>query len=383
MDVKSNKNGGVYFPNLNSVRFIAAFLVIIHHIEQFRYIFGLKYLNSGFINIIGKLGVVLFFVLSGFLITYLLLVEKEVTQTIGIKKFYVRRILRIWPLYYLIILTALFVFPSIGFLQLPGFDKTDLYHNFSLKVICYLLIFPNLVISALGVVPFASHTWSIGTEEQFYIIWPLLMKKINNKVALMISIILIYIGARFLLGRHPESALMTGINDYLKATPIDCMAIGGAFSLVGFSNHKWMLQIKKVLFDKRIQIAVFIITVALMAKGTDFHHYQYEIYALLFGVLIINLALNKNTFLNLEESWLNYLGKISYGLYMYHPFVIIVSLKILIALQHTSNTYLYPLSIGLTIVLASVSYHFFEKPFITKKVKYTTVVSGEDAKTKD
>ncbi len=382
MDLKSNKSGNVYFPNLNSVRFIAAFLVIIHHIEQFRYIFGLKYINSGFINIIGKLGVVLFFVLSGFLITYLLLVEKEITNTIGIKKFYIRRILRIWPLYYLIILTALFLFPHISFIQLPGFDSSSLYENFSLKVLFYLLIFPNLVISALGVVPFASHTWSIGTEEQFYIIWPALMKKVENKFVLMLAIISLYIGIRAILNHYPSNTTLTAINNYLKATPIDCMAIGGIFSLIGYSTNKWMQIIKKALFDKRLQIVVFLATITLMAKGTDFHYYQYEIYAVLFGIIIINLALNKNSFINLEETWLNYLGKISYGLYMFHPLVIIVSIKILLAVQHTSNAYLYPLSILLTIGLAGLSYRFFEKPFISRKTKYTTVVSGEEAKNK-
>lgn len=66
----------VYFPNLNGLRFVAAFMVIIHHVEQFKNLFGLENIfhKSPFISIVGKLGVILFFVLSGFLITYLLLV---------------------------------------------------------------------------------------------------------------------------------------------------------------------------------------------------------------------------------------------------------------------------------------------------------------------
>ena len=89
----------IYFPNLNGLRFIAAFMVIVHHVEQFKSLFGLEnvFHESPFISIVGKLGVVLFFVLSGFLITYLLLVEEEVTGTISIKSFYIRRFLRIWP----------------------------------------------------------------------------------------------------------------------------------------------------------------------------------------------------------------------------------------------------------------------------------------------
>ena len=196
----------------------------------------------------------------------------------------------------------------------------------------------------------------------------------------MVLVILLYMGIRGILHLYPTHPFLNACNDFLKATPIDCMAIGGLFSLIGYSNHKWSLAIKKTIFNKRLQLFVFLTTVVLIAKGTDFHYFQYEIYALLFGVIIINLALNKDTFINLEEPWLNYLGKISYGLYMYHPLVIIVSIKILMAFQVTGNTYLYPVSILATIALASFSYHFLEKPFIARKTKYTTVVSGEDAK---
>src|SRR5690348_17102619 len=78
------KSVKVYFENLNAIRFIAAFMVIIHHVEQFKYILGVPGEGSKVIGMLGKLGVVLFFVLSGFLISYLLFKEKEVTKTISI-----------------------------------------------------------------------------------------------------------------------------------------------------------------------------------------------------------------------------------------------------------------------------------------------------------
>jgi peptidoglycan/LPS O-acetylase OafA/YrhL len=87
----------VYFPNLNGVRFIAALLVTITHIEQIKSMFGLPNYWDGnrneFIDIVGKLGVILFFVLSGFLITYLLLFEKKETGTIDAGEFYISRTL--------------------------------------------------------------------------------------------------------------------------------------------------------------------------------------------------------------------------------------------------------------------------------------------------
>jgi peptidoglycan/LPS O-acetylase OafA/YrhL len=94
----------IYFKGLNEIRAIAALAVLFHHVELYKYrgnIFSLYNtpLNP-FIKSLGKNGVYLFFVLSGFLITYLLLTEKSVFNKIDIKKFYIRRMLRIWPLYY-------------------------------------------------------------------------------------------------------------------------------------------------------------------------------------------------------------------------------------------------------------------------------------------
>ena len=104
----------IHFPNLNGLRFIAAFLVFIHHSEQIKGVFGMpNYWKSiPAIFEIGKLGVHLFFVLSGFLITYLLFTEIDLASKINLKNFYVRRILRIWPLYFLLVFLGLAAFPN-------------------------------------------------------------------------------------------------------------------------------------------------------------------------------------------------------------------------------------------------------------------------------
>ncbi len=100
----------VYFPGLNALRFIAASAVIITHIELLKGFFGLKsFWQNPLLYNLGGLGVYFFFVLSGFLITYLLLKEKTVLNDIKIKNFYIRRILRIWPLYFFILILGLFV----------------------------------------------------------------------------------------------------------------------------------------------------------------------------------------------------------------------------------------------------------------------------------
>ena len=98
-----------YFKNLDGIRFIGALMVIIHHIEQNKSVFGIANIwNNPVIQSIGPLGVNLFFTLSGFLITYLLLKEYNTNKTIDVKSFYIRRILRIWPLYFLLIIIGFF-----------------------------------------------------------------------------------------------------------------------------------------------------------------------------------------------------------------------------------------------------------------------------------
>ena len=117
--------GHIYFTGLNGLRFFAAIAVVITHIELIKYQSGYSdiWRNNKLIFELGSLGVIFFFVLSGFLITYLLLKEKSVTQTVAVKKFYLRRILRIWPLYYLIVLLGFLVLPNIDFIHNPYLNK--------------------------------------------------------------------------------------------------------------------------------------------------------------------------------------------------------------------------------------------------------------------
>ena len=105
----------VFFPNLNGLRFLAVLLVVIDHVEGIRSAYSLSsYWEVPAIPVLGQTGVDLFFVLSGFLITYLLLVEKERTGNLDFRAFYLRRTLRIWPLYYAMVVLGLFVLPHVA-----------------------------------------------------------------------------------------------------------------------------------------------------------------------------------------------------------------------------------------------------------------------------
>ena len=143
----------IYFSGINSLRFIAALAVIITHIELLKGVFGFKnYWKNPIIFNLGGMGVYFFFVLSGFLITYLLLVEKEKQRHIKIKDFYIRRILRIWPLYYLIVVIGFFILPRFEMFHI-SYLQNSFSENFITNVILYILILPNLAFSLFPAVP--------------------------------------------------------------------------------------------------------------------------------------------------------------------------------------------------------------------------------------
>ena len=157
-----------YFKGLDTLRAVAALVVIWGHIELLKRRENLPNLldQDGFGVPSGHIAVILFFVLSGFLITYLLINEKENTGSISFKKFYMRRVLRIWPLYYFIMLLSYFLINA----------------EYSVKTLVLCLgIFPNVAHALTAGWPSSPQLWSIGAEEQFYLFWPMLILLIPER----------------------------------------------------------------------------------------------------------------------------------------------------------------------------------------------------------
>ncbi len=386
MNTPTKSKKKVYFPNLDGLRFIAALLVIIHHIEMSKKEMGLSHVFGSsvfgeyqigtlesFVHVIGKLGVVLFFSLSGFLITYLLIIEKERTNTVAIGKFYLRRVLRIWPLYFLIVIFALFIAPHIDFLSIPEYPIEQVQSHLWIKAFLFLFFLPNLVLVGLGIIPFAGQTWSIGTEEQFYLIWPWIVSRSKNILKLLITIIVVYVLVLGLLSSNlSEHAYYHLAKRFWNAFNIDIMAIGGIAAVMVYNKA----PILKVLFTKQVQYINLAVIALLIAFGVHFPFLHFEIYGVLFTLMIMNLASNPDSVLNLEHKSLKYAGKISYGLYMYHSLVILVVLKTLQKFDMYSDYLLYPLSVIFSVIIATLSYEFFEKQFLKLKKKFVVVDSG-------
>jgi peptidoglycan/LPS O-acetylase OafA/YrhL len=386
----SGRASSVFFPSLNGLRFIAAFAVIVHHLEQIKLFFGLPslFFRWHFIKIVGELGVTLFFTLSGFLITYLLMTEKERFGTISIKQFYIRRVLRIWPLYYLVILLGLFVFPHISFFNVPIYTE-GVHYKFGIKVFFYLVLFPNIVNNLYAYMPFMAQSWSIGVEEQFYMIWPWIVKLSKNYLTVLVSIFfglllitnILYYFADLSLDISQTSnstKAVTFAYKFLALMRISCMAIGGIGAYFLYNNNTKFLR---PVFLPTTQIAVVVSILAMMFLGVEIPRVNHEFYALFFIVLILNLAGNPKSVFSLEFKWLDYLGKISYSIYMWHGVAIILGLHAARFFNPNmdtafANIIYYLTTFGLTFVIASLSYEFFEKRFLKYKNLFAKVHSS-------
>lgn len=380
----------VFFPSLNGLRFIAAFVVIIHHLEQIKLFFGLPsaFQEWHFIKIVGELGVTLFFTLSGFLITYLLLAEKEKYKTIDVKKFYIRRILRIWPLYYLIIILGLFVLPHLDFFQIPIYTEGGQY-RFGIKVLLYFLLLPNVVSNLYAYMPYLAQAWSIGIEEQFYIFWPWMVKFSKNHLKVLWGIViglLLITNVLYLFADHAaDISQASGITKvitlayrFFAMLRISCMAIGGIGAYYLYNLHAKVLRF---IFSPYVQLITYVLVLQLMLFGVEIPCVNHEFYSLFFIIIILNLAANPDSYFSLENKVMDYLGKISYSIYMWHGIALIVGLKTAMVFNPKmddffSNAVYYVLSFAVTLGLSIASYEGFEMQFLKFKHLFAKIQSG-------
>jgi peptidoglycan/LPS O-acetylase OafA/YrhL len=362
-----------YFPNLNGIRCIAALLVVFHHLEQAKHSFDLP--NIYEFNIIqhaGRLGVGLFFVLSGFLITYLLLEERGRFGNVDTRKFYLRRVFRIWPIYFLIVGLSFFVFPYIDLLYFPG-TNAKLENHVAERLALMLLVLPNFAFVLYDLPYWCAQTWSIGVEEQFYYLWPWLIKYPKRRIT--ITLLFLGITALFLftgLYYLDESAEITkaAITTFVGQFRIQTMALGGFCAWLVYHDK---FKILNVLFRKDVQIITYLILVVLFLSGLHFTGFL-EVYAVFFGIFVLNVSCNPNSLISLENRFMNYTGKISYGLYIYHVFVIVLIINVLRIYfpAITGSTYqilVYILTLVFSILAASLSYTYIEKPLLAFKDK--------------
>jgi peptidoglycan/LPS O-acetylase OafA/YrhL len=358
-------------------------------------VYGLPHFYTEHLKRIGHLAVISFFVLSGYLITYLLMAERKKTNTISIRNFYMRRILRIWPLYFFTVLLGLFLWPKISFFNLPDQVELDWSVHWGM-IVLFMTILPNVAVKVYNPspVPFLGPTWSIGVEEQFYLMWPVLVKWSKNILHVLWGVIIIYnlilFSAKGLLpylsGKWPQIFVQVWENFCIST-----MAIGGLLARLKFhQKEKWL----KILYHPLIDAGTYILFIALIIKGVRFPYFHHEIYALLFAIMILNMSSNPKSIADFENRFFNYLGKISYGIYMFHILSIYVIFRFFYHWIDEINR-IFPnpehaaLAISALVILGStcfvvlistLTFTYLEKPLLEMKIKFSSIVTGDIAK---
>lgn len=346
-------------PNITALQFILAFFVMIFHIPQFCQNRGFPFFADLSIFDKGEEAVCMFFSLSGFLIIRQLYIEKSETNSINLKQFFLRRAFRIWPLYYLILTFGLIYYRFI--LPYFGFNYQDNYDLIQGVLLSYTF-FPNIFAwyKPGGIIEVL---WSIGIEEQFYLL-----------IAPLVFILPFKYIIRF-LGLFTIGYFALYFSDWLPFLK-NCYMLFFYFSFSGLCS---ILLVDNILKLRKLKYLTFVIFILYFITPLFKNTLTYGVYHLfsmvLFGLLICFLV--DKPIKIMENKLLNYLGKISYGVYMYHAIMMQVAgfifLKSNIYLKISSTysiLFFNFLVFTLTIITAHLSYKYFESYFLNLKKPY-------------
>lgn len=373
----------IYFENLDGLRFVCFVLIFFYHSFSTDYQYIIDSPSYQFVKYDlfknGNLGVNFFFVLSGFLITFLLIKEKTEHGKIHLLQFWMRRILRIWPVYFFSVFFGFIIFPYFKmFFGQPSAETAE--------PIYYLTFLSNfdVIINDLPDCSVLGVLWSVAIEEQFYLVWPIVLMLLPKK-KYWIPFVLVIITSVVL--RYFNDTYM--FREYHTFSCMGDLAIGALGAWFVSQNPHFTEFVKKL---PRYVIAILwlvfifylsyrdelIIPVTSLRAGDR----------LFFGIIVLFIILEQNfsdnsLFKFSRFKGLSYLGRISYGLYCYHfiAILIVITLTKLLAF----NTQVWQvliletlLSFALAVVIATMSYRYYEKPFLRLKHKFTFVRSGRN-----
>ncbi len=351
-------------PSLNGLRAISIIMVIFYHFRSSKFIiFKSQWANqlaSIFIN--GELGVNIFFIISGYLITTLLIKEKNKTGSISLKDFYVRRTLRIFPAYYTLLLVY-FILQSFHYFTLTTTDW--------LSVVLYSKQFFNSPLHEIG------HLWSLSVEEVFYLVYPFLFIRFHKHIKTVVLLLIpVFVLARFHYYNFPLPLLKNTI-----FTSGDSLLIGCLFALENeriknfIVKHSRLSLLALPLILLSVVVYLYIFSVFFHSSNASLMRFSFLpnlVYAL-FGnvglitnflvayVILMSIYLRNMWFAFLNTSLLNYIGLLSYSIYLWQQ------------LFTADRSYLHQLGIPVILLIISVlafaSYYLIEKPFLNLRDK--------------
>ncbi len=376
-------NKSFYFKNLDTIRFIAAMMVFMQHAVSPA--FKLLDIDGTIIQRVlkvissGGVGVSIFFVLSGFLITYLIFAEVEKTGKFNIKHFYVRRFLRIWPLYYAVVFFSFIVYPGLKeiFNINNPLGSNFLYHISFLSNFDVINIKENCDgLNALS----QNITWSVSIEEQFYLFWPLIFLLPKKKWVYPVVGLVIF----SLMFRYANIANVNVLYFHTFSVLID-LVIGGLIAIMVKTTPIFRKSLENT--STVFHVCIFALTFSVLYFETTFIFGELDVVfvrlvrSILFALIIASQALTvKKSFLclgnfNFTSKW----GKLTYGIYLLHP-IVITLIDILFRAIKVDYTKSFITHFGVsllmlmgTFLISWLSYNYFEKRFLAIKSKFQKI----------
>lgn len=379
-NTKPKTSSGVYWPELDGMRSFAFLLVLISHVGPFPELqfFLLKPFIHSYNLLVkwGWVGVDLFLALSGFLITHLLLKERRSFGKISFKYFFIRRVLRIWPLYYLMLIIGFFILPLTNWM---GFGYGTLPENQMLKtyLLSFLFFLGNLKFSfiIISVSPVIASLWTVCLEEQFYLLWGGFLTLWDNRVKIVATLIILLIGGiitRFFIQRI---SLSHNSYYYNTLTHMDSLLLGSLCGLLWaqYESH----------FKKYGALFLFLALGLLISVGVLTADIFQNKRSIVLGMTLISLGCS---FFLLSTLTLHPLrrffslrvvagfGRITYGMYLFHyPILITCSSFISHYLVHPVPKWAgtFFLTLLMTFLVSLLSWKWYEKPFNDLRLKFS------------
>jgi peptidoglycan/LPS O-acetylase OafA/YrhL len=333
-----------HLPALDGLRAVAVGVVVAYH--------------AGASKVPGDLGVSAFFVLSGFLITWLLLKEYRASGDVSLRRFYLRRVLRIFPAYYAFLAFSFALDFALGDRWRP---------QLAWSAVTYTVNYFNATHGHPGTS--IAHAWSLAIEEQFYLLWPAIFLALVRGTATraravvvgLIAVVVAWRSVLYLVG-HVESAYVYNAFD----TRFDNLLVGCllAFVLHGARGRALARTAARRAWYPLVPLVLLVVS---RTATPPTYHYSlgFTVDAVLVALLIVQLLqLSAWRFWQwLDWPLVRWLGRISYPIYLYHIWGLALGAKVLRSPAWVTA----PVGVLATIALATTSYVVIEQPFLALK----------------
>lgn len=328
--MKAGTTNRIY--GLDGLRFFSFVFVIYNHFYTVLDSYGLQFAEPGWIDALGHYGLQYFFAGSGFLISFMVMKEYEKTGRFRIGHFYMRRILRIWPVYFVLVaIVYLLVYPNSFFFLRGMSAEFEPYRLTALWL--FLLVLPHVNEFAYPTAPYLHHTYTIGIEEQFYLVWALMFRFLRGYFFYCLNLlfvlgILLNLSHYFLFDTLNRSGLsiINKIATYYDYSQVTTFCIGSYLAMYYRSGH----QSLKWFQNRWIQVIFYLLFAVLVITNARLPFLTNEAMSIVVCCILLFATYKSSSLINYSFSLWEFLGKISYSVYLFHYIALVIVLRLMI-----------------------------------------------------